>query len=112
MFGWGVCGNDLTWSGGDEDVRMKRGRLNKWYDTTSRGALGRESGDDKEVRILNRTLKWGIDGITYEGDDKHAKTVIAAMGLEANSKGPDQAVIKKDTDEDASDELAPGPAKR
>ena len=74
--------------------------------------LGPEPGDAKEVRILNRTLKWGVDGITYEGDDKHAKTVIAAMGLEVNSKGLDQAVTKEDAGVDESDGLEAVAAKR
>ena len=34
------------------------------------------------------------------------------MGLLADSKGLDQAVIKEDTGEDESDELGPIPAKR
>jgi hypothetical protein len=98
--------------GRDKDLKMMRDHLNKWYETTSRGTLGPEPGDDKEVRILNRTLKWGTDGIVYEGDDKHAKTVISAMGLQADSKGLDQAVVKEDTGEDESDDLEPAGAKR
>jgi hypothetical protein len=107
-----VWGDDFTFLGRDEDLKKMRGHLNEWYETTSRGTLGPEAGDDKEVRILNRTLKWGIDEITYEGDDKHAKTVMAAMGLQFDSKGLDQAVSKEDTVEDESDELGPGPAKK
>ena len=98
--------------GRGEDIKMVRNRLDQWYETTSRGILGPEPGGGKEVRILNRTLKWGPNGITYEGDDKHAKTVISAMGLLADSKGLDQAVIKEDTGEDESDELGPVQAKR
>ena len=49
---------------------------------------------------MNRTLRWTTDVITYEGDDKHAKTVMAAMGLQSDSKGLDQAVTKEDTVED------------
>ena len=59
-----VWGDDFTFLGRDEDLKKMRGHLNEWYETTSRGTLGPEAGDDKEVRILNRTLKWGIDEIT------------------------------------------------
>ena len=107
-----VWGDDFTFMGRGEDIKMMRNHLDQWYETTSRRTLGPEPGDYKEVRILNRTLKWGPNGITYEGDDKHAKTVISAMGLLADSKGLDQAVIKEDTGEDESDELGPVPAKR
>ena len=107
-----VWGDDFTFLGRSYDLKMMRDHLNEWYETTSRGTLGPEPEDDKEVRILNRTLRWTADVITYEGDDKHAKTVMTAMGLQSDSKGLDQAVTKEDTVEDESDELRPGPAKR
>ena len=40
--------------------------------------LGPEDGHKKEVRVLNRILRWGADGIEYEPDQKHAEQVRSA----------------------------------
>ena len=29
------------------------------------------------VKILNRTLRWGSDGIEYEADPRHAEIIIS-----------------------------------
>ena len=71
-----------------------------------RAVLGPDAEDDREVRILNRWLRWQSDGIKYEGDEQHVKTVIEGVGLLPNSKGVSQAMYKEDDVEDDTDELA------
>ena len=38
-------------------------------------------GDIKEIAILGRILRWTTDGLEYEADLKHRKTVLKAEGL-------------------------------
>ena len=53
-----------------------------------RAALGPEPGDDEEVRILNRVVRWERDRITYEADEKHVHTVTNWWGCNRTRKGP------------------------
>ena len=66
-----------------------------------RAALGPEPGDDEEVRILNRVVRWERDRITYEADEKHVHTVTNWVGLQPDSKGSEVPLTK---DYDAEDE--------
>ena len=34
-----------------------------------------------EIQILNRTLRWTKEGITYEADQRHAEIVIKEMNM-------------------------------
>ena len=43
--------------------------------------LGPEASMKKEIQILNRTLRWTKEGITYEADQRHAEIVIGEMNL-------------------------------
>ena len=37
---------------------------------------GWESGDEKELYFLGRTIRLGPDGVTMEGDDKHVQRLL------------------------------------
>ena len=107
-----VWGDDFTVLGREGDLRRFRDDISAKYSVKVRAILGPEPGDDKEVRILNRKLTWGGTGLTYEGDARHAKTVIEGMGLEVGSKGLRQPIYKEDGGEDESAELGTWEAKR
>ncbi len=49
----------------------------------------------KEIRVLNRTLRWTTRGLELEADGEHAQTVISEMGLKADSKGSDTPLPKE-----------------
>ena len=51
-----------------------------------RGRLGPEQRDDKSVRILNRVVEWGPDGIRYEADQRHAEIIVRDLEIPANTK--------------------------
>ena len=36
----------------------------------------------KEVRVLNRSLRWTAEGIEYEADPRHAEMLARALSLE------------------------------
>jgi hypothetical protein len=49
--------------------------------------LGPDSskGEQREVRILNRVLRWEEKGICWEADPRHAELVVRQLGLETAS---------------------------
>lgn len=36
----------------------------------------------KEIRVLNRKITWGIDGIQYQSDSRHAAAIVKDLGLQ------------------------------
>ena len=107
-----VWGDDFTFLGRSEDIKEVVSKIREWYEIKLRAVLGPEPGDDKEVRILNRILRWGADGLTYEGDDKHARTVIRGMNLQLDSKGLETPMDKEEDEEGTSEELSARDAKK
>ena len=54
--------------------------MDECYDIKVRAMLGEEEGDNKEVTILNRTIRWNKGGIiAYEADHKHVETGVKEM---------------------------------
>ena len=49
--------------------------------------MGPRGGHDKAIRILNRVIDWGTNGIEYEGDQRHAEIIAENLGLGTNTKG-------------------------
>ena len=43
--------------------------------------FGPKSGMKDEIQILNRTLRWTKEGLTYEADQRHAEIVIKDMNM-------------------------------
>ena len=41
--------------------------------------MGEAEGEVKEIRFLNRILRWTEDSITYEADLGHAEIIIESM---------------------------------
>ena len=56
------------------------------YDIKVRARLGPTATDDKDIRILNRSVQWVGDGIEYESDLRHAEIIIQSGA--GNSHGP------------------------
>ena len=44
----------------------------------------KEAGDDKEITILNRTLRWTEEGLEYEADSKHVREIVNYFDLDEN----------------------------
>ena len=61
--------------------------------------LGPDEGMEKEIRVLNRALRWTESGITYEPDQRHDEIIIGfgecALTLHAWLKAEDCASFKK-----------------
>ena len=71
-----VHGDDFVTLGLEEQIKWFHENMQSTYEVTIRGMLGPEVGDDKRIEILNRVVEWGADGISYEGDPRHAIAII------------------------------------
>ena len=64
-----------------------RAQMQSWWGSKLRGLVGDEEGDDKEVTILNRMLKWDGDALTMTADDKHVREILKEFNLTEGSRG-------------------------
>ena len=46
------------------------------------GVLGPGPDHKREIRVLNRVLRWTFEGIEYEPDQRHAELVVKDLELE------------------------------
>ena len=51
------------------------------YETKSQ-VLGPEAASQREIRILNRSIRWTTAGIEYEPDQRHSDAIVKELGLE------------------------------
>ena len=65
-----------------------------------RGRLGGDPKDTKEIRILNRVVRWTQHGIEYEADQRHAEIVIDTLGLHGAKGAPTPGVKECELTED------------
>ena len=65
--------DDFLVSGELHELDLLYEEMPQKYDL-KRQAAGWESGDDKELSYLGRTIRLTHDGVEMEGDDKHAQT--------------------------------------
>ena len=68
--------------------------MREWYEIKDRGIMGSAVGEIKEVVILGRTVRWTAEGIEYEADAKHRKTLMKRAGLAEDSKAAAGPVVK------------------
>ena len=60
------------------------------------------------MRILNRCVEWGPDGIKYEADPRHAEVIVRELRLDKSSSVISTPGAKEKVDEDHEDELLDG----
>ena len=76
-----IHGDDFTLLGNERALDWFRERIQEKFEVKFRGRLGPDNGDDKAVRILNRTVTWTNEGIRYETDQRHSEIIIRQLGL-------------------------------
>ena len=76
-----VYGGDFTVLGPSSSLAWFHEVCGGRFDIKRRALLGPESGDDHEVTILNRVVRWDASGIRYEADPRHAKLLAKQLGL-------------------------------
>ena len=57
------------------------------------------------MRILNRKVRWEVNQILYQCDEKHVHTIIREMGLQKDSRGLDSPVVQESENVTEGDEL-------
>ena len=88
---------------GDDDARGEIEHvMSSHYTTKIRTILGVSRNEAKEVRILNRYVRWDSDGercwIEYEPDPRHAELIVKSLDLES-AKGVTTPSVKKRLEE-------------
>jgi hypothetical protein len=85
-----VHGDDFTSEGELPQLRWMQKMLEEKFALKTK-IMGSHPDLLKELQILNRTIRWESDGITYEADNKHAATVVKDLNLDhckpANTPG-------------------------
>ena len=75
-----VRGDDIFVAGLRQDVSNMGATRKKRWETRDQ-MIGPRPGDQKELRILNRTLRWCKDGVVFAANLRHGKEVVDELGL-------------------------------
>ena len=93
-----VHGDDFITLGDSEALSEVERAMSDHYTIKVRAILGAGRDDAKEVRILNRYVRWNSDGgrnwIEYEPDPRHAELIVKSLNLES-AKGVTTPSVKK-----------------
>ena len=74
-------GDDFVVVGMPKELQWMRGKIEEKYELIVK-ILGPDAEQSKEVRVLNRILRWTDQGIEYEADPRHAEAIINELKLE------------------------------
>jgi hypothetical protein len=75
-----VHGDDFVFVGPDADLAWAERIMGESFLVKVVGRLGGDRGDDQEIRVLNRVLRWTAHGIMYEADPRHAEILAREVG--------------------------------
>ena len=100
-----VHGDDFVAVGHEGDLASTRGTLESKYKIKVE-TLGEGGQCKKEVRILNRIVRWGEDGVEMEADPRHAEIVVRDLGLSDAkcSRVPGTKEVRKKNDGNGKEE--------
>ena len=100
-----VHGDDFTISGPTESLEWLLKTMKARYEVTHE-ILGPEANMVKEMRVLNRVIRWTDQGLTYEADQRHAELIVEAMGMK-NAKGVATPAVHEPADVKEQRERSP-----
>ena len=98
--------DDFTALGPERHMRKFERQMRTWYTMKTRGVLGPELHDDKEITVLNRRLVWRDGLITHEADPRIVGNILEAMGLEEGSKTLDTPIVVEEIRREEDEELS------
>jgi hypothetical protein len=75
-----VHGDDFVFAGPVGELDWVRARMAESFLTKVVGRLGGGAGEVRELRILNRVVRWMTDGLRYEADPRHAEILVRGLG--------------------------------
>ena len=95
-----VHGDDFVAVGNDDDLELVKSILMERYKLKTE-VLGPGPDDAREVRILNRVIRWTGGGIKLEADPRHAELIVKHFELEGGRVGkvPGSKPLKKKPEE-------------
>ena len=76
-----VHGDDFTAAGPMTGLNWFNKEMANKYEVKSE-FLGPDGGQSKEIRVLNRVLRWTESGVEYEPDQRHAEIIMKSMGVQ------------------------------
>ena len=74
-----VHGDDFMFVGCAASLAWIEAEMHKPFLMKVIGTLGPDKGDQQEIRVLNRVIRWTATGITYEADPRHAEIIVAGL---------------------------------
>ena len=101
-----VHGDDLTTEGPKQGLDWFEHALEEHYEITKTGRLGPGPKDDKEVRVLNRMVRWTLDGLEYEADPRQGEKLLRDVKLDG-SRSVGTPGVKPSVDELMNDQALP-----
>jgi hypothetical protein len=104
-----VHGDDFVFVGPDADLAWAEKIMEESFLIKVVGKLGGDRGDEQEIRVLNRVLRWTAIGIMYEADPRHAELLareVGAAGPAVRTPGAKGSEKKKDEEEELLDDAA------
>ena len=95
-----VHGDDFVTLSDDRGQDFFEACLKKRYQYRMRRRLGPRRDDTREIRVLNRYIRWPVHGDPeYEADPRHAQLIIESLELN-QSKEVNSPIVKRDTNND------------
>jgi hypothetical protein len=101
-----VHGDDFMFVGLAAALTWAEAAMHKAFLMKTVGRLGPDAGDVRELRVLNRVLRWTADGLAYEADPRHAELLVAGLlGKSRPVTSPGTAPAKSGEEEEESEAL-------
>ena len=75
-------GDDFAFTGHDADLDWIQKQMESRFLCKISGRLGGDAVDVKELRFLNRVVRWTQEGIKYEADPRHVEQLIRDLEAE------------------------------
>ena len=91
-------GDDFLLAGRACDLEWARDSLSKLILLSDKGRLGNGPNEVRELKCLNRILRWTPTGYEIEADPRHAEILIASLGSQTRpvtTPGVKEAVTAK-----------------
>ena len=76
-----VHGDDFASSASTKNLEWLKKKFEAKFEVTAK-LLGPEVGQEREIRVLNRVIRWEAEGLVYEPDQRHVEMIVRGFGVE------------------------------